>query len=69
EGRQEGRQEGLKEGLLEGETAVFLRLFERRFGQQAMETHRKRIQAADPETLLRWSDRILTAETADEVFD
>jgi len=29
---------------------------------------RERIAGADPETLLEWSDRILTAQTLDEVL-
>ncbi len=62
------RKEGLEQGLKRGETAVLLRLIEGKFGPSAAEAYRKRIEQADPETLLRWSDNILTAETIEEVF-
>jgi hypothetical protein len=41
---------------------------ERKFGPQAVTAHRERIEQADSETLLAWLDRILTAKTADEIF-
>ena len=59
QGRQEGRQEG--------EAAILLRLIDRKFGPPS-EMVRERISSADPETLLRWSDRILTAESLDAVL-
>jgi hypothetical protein len=40
---------------------------ERKFGPLAAE-HRARIDAADAETLLRWGERLLSAETIDDVF-
>ena len=57
--RQEGRQEG---GL-----DVLRRLLERRFGT-IPPRYQDRLAAADSDTLLRWSERILTAQTIDEVF-
>lgn len=56
EGRKEGREEGREEGRKEGEEAVLLRLVEMRFGAGAVETHRARIEQADAEILLRWSE-------------
>jgi len=58
-GRQEGRQEG--------EVAMLMRQIARKFGPPT-DTVRERIAGADPETLLEWSDRILTAQTLDEVL-
>ena len=59
QGRQEGRQEG--------GAAILLRLIDRKFGPPS-ETVRARISSADPDSLLRWSDRILTADSLDAVL-
>jgi hypothetical protein len=45
-----------------------LRLLERRFGTLGGED-RSRVRAADAETLLRWGERLLTAESVDGVLD
>ena len=66
EGRQEGRREGRQEGRQEGEAAVLLRLITLKFGPPS-EPVRQRVQAADAETLLQWSERVLTAQSLDEV--
>jgi hypothetical protein len=42
-------------------------LIERKFGPPS-ESVRQQISGADPETLLRWSERILTAESLDAVL-
>jgi len=51
----------------EGETRLFRDQLQRRFGplSEALEA---RVGAADRETLLRWSDRMLTAARAEDVF-
>ncbi|SFU77190.1 hypothetical protein SAMN05216339_11155, partial [Nitrosomonas eutropha] len=67
EGRQEGRLEGRQEGRLEGEAEFFLKLLERKFGP-ADEITRARIRSVDSRTLLHWGERILTAQTIEEVF-
>ncbi len=59
QGRQEGRQEG--------EAIVLLRLIERKFGPPS-EAIRRRIADADSDTLLRWSERILSADTLDALL-
>jgi hypothetical protein len=56
----------LEEGRQKGEATLLLRLMERRFGPLA-EALRERIRAADAETLLQWSDRILTAAAPEDV--
>ena len=66
-GRQEGWREGKQKGWQEGEAAMLLRLIDRKFGPPS-EPVRERITSADPETLLRWSDRILTADSLDAVL-
>jgi len=66
-GRQEGRREGRQEGRQEGEAAVLLRLITLKFGPPS-ESVRQRVQAADAETLLDWSERVLTAQRLDEVL-
>lgn len=67
EGRKEGREEGREEGMHLGETRVFLHLLTLKFGQPPDAVCEK-IRAADEETLLTWSARVLTAESYDEVF-
>jgi hypothetical protein len=57
---QRGKQEGLRH--------TFTRLLRSRFGTLAT-ADEERIAKAEPETLERWLDRILTAESADDVFD
>ena len=53
---------------LEGETAVLLRLMGRKYGPEALAAHRARVEQADAETLLEWAERVLLADTIDEVF-
>ncbi len=60
----EGRQEGRKQG----EAAMLLRLFTLKFGPPAAEV-RRQIVTADADTLLRWSERVLTAATLGDVLD
>ena len=67
EGRQQGMQEGRQEGRQEGEARVLLRQLTLRFGDLP-EDARKRIESADADTLLEWSERVLTASTLDEVL-
>jgi flagellar biosynthesis/type III secretory pathway protein FliH len=67
EGHKEGHEEGYKAGRQEGEALVLMRLIELKFGPPS-EAVRAQINAADAETLLRWSERILTAQTLDQVM-
>jgi len=46
---------------------MLLRLIDRKLGPPS-EPVRERIASAAPETLLRWSDRILTADSLDAVL-
>ena len=67
EGRVEGRVEGKQEGLVEGEAAGLLRQMERKFCPLP-ESARQRIDSADAETLLVWAERLLDANSLDEVW-
>lgn len=66
-GRQEGRREGRQEGRREGESELLLRLITRKFGPPDARV-RHRIASAEAETLLLWAERVLTAQTLDEVL-
>ena len=67
EGKAEGRVEGKAEGRVEGEATLLLRLLERKF-HLLPESARQRIAAADAETLLVWGERVLDANSLDEVW-
>jgi predicted transposase/invertase (TIGR01784 family) len=67
EGRKEGVKEGLQQGLQKGEAALLLRLLERKFGRLDRQV-RARVRAADAESLLAWGERVLTAESLEDVF-
>ena len=67
EGREEGWQEGRQEGRQEGVADTLLRQVTAKFGPPTPVT-RQRLASADTETLLRWSERILKADSLDELF-
>jgi len=56
------------EGRREGEAEVLLRQLQVRFGPLPADVT-ARVTAADMVTLLRWSERVLSAPTLDTVFD
>ncbi len=60
-------EQGRQEGLQEGEAAVLLRLIEQKFGPPSAATQ-QRIVTADADTLLRWSERILSADSLDALL-
>jgi len=66
-GFEQGREEGVKRGIRQGEARMLLRQLTLRFGDLPPNA-REQVESADADTLLRWSDRILTATTLDEVF-
>lgn len=68
EGKKEGKKEGEKIGIRKGELAVVQRLLERKFGTLPAEVV-ERLERADVELLLVWSDRVLTAEKLEDVFE
>jgi hypothetical protein len=63
-----GIEKGKLEGKLEGQAAILLRQIDRKYGPQALAAYRERVEQADAQSLLQWAERVLTAETVDEVF-
>ena len=59
--------QGHQEGRQEGEALVLLRLIELKFGPPSAKV-RQQVGDADAETLLRWSERVLTADALEAVF-
>ena len=66
-GREEGREAGREEGRREEGAAMLLRLLRVRFGTLPDDVIAL-VNAADPETLLHWSERVLSASTLGAVF-
>ena len=56
-----------EEGRQEGEARVVLRQLRLKFGPMEPEIE-DRVHSADADRLLEWSERILTAESLQEVF-
>ncbi len=59
--------EGEVQGEARGEATMLLRLLRLRFGD-VPEAMRRKIESADPRTLLEWSDRVLTATSIEQVI-
>ncbi len=68
QGREEGRAAGRQEGLQQGEATVLLRLLSLKFGPLSA-ADRARVEQADAETLLLWSERVLVAERLAQVWE
>ena len=67
EGLEQGLEQGIEQGIGQGEARILLRLLTLKFGPLP-DTVQARVESADAETLLRWSERVLTAGTLDEVL-
>jgi flagellar biosynthesis/type III secretory pathway protein FliH len=67
QGMRLGEQQGVKQGVRMGEATALLRVMRRKFGELP-EPARQRIESADPDTLLEWLDRTVTAASIDEVI-
>ncbi|EDN68167.1 hypothetical protein BGP_1157 [Beggiatoa sp. PS] len=61
------KQQWDKEGRMKGEARLLVNLLEKKFGTLD-EKHRNIIQSLDTKTLLAYAEKILTAQTAQEVF-
>lgn len=61
------RQEGREEGLAKGQQRMLLKLLQLRFGEPSAETT-SRVQAATVEELEAMAERVLTAQTLEEVL-
>ena len=67
EGHREGRREGFQAGRQEGEAALLLRMAERKFGRVSSAA-RRQIEEARPEQLLEWGERLVTAQSLEEML-
>ncbi len=68
QGIDQGMRQGLNLGIQQGEVALITRQLQRRFNK-IPESYLARIQQADAETLLLWGEKILDANTLEEVFE
>ena len=66
-GMQQGMQKGVQKGVQQGEARVLVRLLKTKFGELS-EERRHQIESADTQTLLEWSERVLTAKSLEEVL-
>ncbi len=62
-----GHKEGHKQGLQRGEARILTAQLRLRFGDLPAAVQ-QRIEAADADTLLRWSERVLTAQTLEDTL-
>ena len=67
-GLERGMQQGVQQGMKQGETAILNRQLQRKFGEEFTAIYRKRVEEADVDTLLDWSEQVLSARSIDEVF-
>ena len=68
QGIRQGVERGERQGVRKGEATMLLSLLRLKFGD-VPEPVRAKIAAADADTLLRWSERILTADDIGQVMD
>jgi hypothetical protein len=61
------REKSLQEGARDGEARVLLRLLRLKLGSVSPAVE-ERVRAADSDQLLAWSERVLEAESLDDVF-
>lgn len=66
-GIQQGMQQGIQQGMQQGSRKVLLRLLAKKFGLIPADI-KKRVEVADEEQVLRWSELILSAKSIGEVF-
>ena len=64
---QQAMQKGMQEGMQKGEAEILLRQMKKKFGILPSEVE-SRIRQASSESLLSWSDNILTAKMIEDVF-
>jgi hypothetical protein len=66
--REQGRTAGLAEGRAAGVAATLIRQLNLKFGPLSASAL-ARVQAASSEDLERWTDRVLTAASLDDVIE
>jgi len=67
EGLEQGLEQGREQGMVQGQLKVLKRLLARRFGDLPGRSLTV-LEKAGPEDLERWTDRVLDANSLDEVF-
>ena len=67
QGIEQGHAQGIEQGMQRGEARMLTSLLQLRFGELP-EAARQHIESADADTLLRWSERVLTAESLEDVL-
>ncbi len=67
-GMQQGKLEGIQEGVQKGLATLLIRQLTLKFGPLTSE-QREQIESADEDTLLAWSEKILTAASLSAVID
>jgi hypothetical protein len=65
---EQGLQQGIEQGVQRGEARILTSLLRLRFGELP-DVVQQRLETPDADTLLRWSARVLTARTLDEILD
>ena len=65
--QQQGLEKGLQQGMQQGESVMLLRQIEAKFGVPTADI-KQRVEAADSADLLQWSERILKAQSIDELW-
>lgn len=66
-GIEKGVQQGLQQGMQQGESTMLLCFLEGKF-KNVPDEYLKKINEADPETLVKWGKRVLDSESLDDVF-
>ena len=67
QGIEQGKLQGIEQGMQKGESAMLIRQMERKFGPLEDRT-RCKVESADVDTLLEWSERILEARSIEEII-
>lgn len=68
EGRRDGRHVGWREGERGATARIFCHLLALRFGDSAVKSAWATIDSAGAKRLVLWMERLLTAETIEDVF-
>ena len=67
EWNKESLERGVQQGMQKGATQVLIRLLEKKFGELSSESL-QRLNDANEEQILEWSENILSAQTLGDVF-
>jgi predicted transposase/invertase (TIGR01784 family) len=68
QGMRQGVEQGMRQGVEQGERALLLRLLRKRFGTEVSADVERRVDAALPEQIEIWADRVLSAQTLGELL-